>query len=165
MILTVGQWQLLVDRETTAAYSEQEAAEHCQCGFCRNFYSAIDGVYPKLRPFLAQFGVNIEAPDELIPYTPTAYQACYSVAGMILREGSADYSLDGLSIRMITPEDVDVNTGITDPYFFISVGLIELPWILDEPVEAVSSPAKAFSLAERILGGVTKDKSSDRSYS
>lgn len=165
MILSIGDWRLLVDEDTTSAYSDTEAAEHCGCGYCRNFYAAVDAVYPKLRPFLAQFGINIEAPDELIPYTPTLYQACYGVAGVILQEGSLTHKVDGLSIRMDSAEDVDMNTGIDGPHFFVTVGLMELPWVLDEPMEDVISPANELSFMEKMFGGIPQNPNSNNSYS
>ena len=90
MIIEIDGWKFDVDITATMEYSANEAAEHCDCGYCRNFYASIDREYPDLRPFLTQFGVDIEAPDELLPYDfpgEMDYDGYYAVCGWILTAG------------------------------------------------------------------------------
>jgi hypothetical protein len=141
MIIKVDDWVFDVDLDTTMVYSAQEAQEHCTCGYCRNFYTAVDGVYPGLRPFLAQFGVDIEAPDQLIPYEPTLMDGFYAISGRVIRFGSKPMFIDGLSICVADSDDLHVNVCCPEPYFVLNTGLMELPWVLDEKMEDVVSPA------------------------
>lgn len=132
MRLTVDDWIFDVDIEATMAYSYKEAAEHCTCGYCRNYYKAVDRAYPSLRGFLTQFGVDIEAPQQSYPMEPTLLIADYCIKGTISRFGSGSIVIDGVSVE---PEVAD-DHGIS-----LSVGPMELPWVLDEPMEEVCSPA------------------------
>ena len=100
MILEFSDWLFLVDVGENQTYSNQEAQEHCTCAFCRNFYRTVDLAYPDLRYFLRKFGVNIEAPDSLLPVTTELYQAVYPVAGKILRSGSQPIFVSDLPITV-----------------------------------------------------------------
>ena len=148
MILTIDDWVFEVDVTATMAYSGQEAQEHCTCVYCRNFYAAVDSVYPNLRPFLAEFGVHIEAPDELVPYEPPLMEGFYTVCGKVLQFGSKPACIDGLSICVADPEDLHVNVFCPTPYFVLNTGFMELPWVLEEQIEDVVSPANEPSFLE-----------------
>ena len=141
MIIEIDDWKFDVELDATMQYSAAEAAEHCTCGYCRNFYAAVDRFYPDLRPFLAQFGVDIEAPDELIPYEPTVMEGFYAVCGRVLRFGSKPMSVDGLRICIAEPDDLHVNVFCPEPYFVLNTGFMELDWVLEEKMEDVASPA------------------------
>ena len=161
MILKIDDWVFDVDLAATMTYSLQEAQDHCTCGYCRNFYAAVDGVCPGLRPFLAQFGVHIEAPDELIPYEPTLMEGFYAVCGRVLRYSSKPMSVDGLCIGMAGPDELHVNVFCPEPWFVLHTGLMELPWVLEERMEDVVSPANEPSflrdMTSRLLGLLPKD--------
>ena len=94
MILEIGDWIFEVDMTATMEYSAREAAEHCLCATCRNFYAAVDVHYPELRPFLARFGLDVEAPDRMTPVEPEGaaldYDPEYIVFGQVLQTGSRD---------------------------------------------------------------------------
>lgn len=147
-VLQIGDWVFSIDLDATMEYSAAEAAEHCTCGYCRNFYRAVDGVYPDLRRFLAQFGVDIEAPDEFMPFGPTSSFGAYSVKGEILRRGGQHIAVDGLSVR---PEAGEPDHGIWPRYIRLSVARLELPWVLDEPMDEVVSPANTPEFRKRML--------------
>ena len=76
MIIELFDWKFDVDVERTMARSALEAAEHCDCAYCRNFYATVDEENPELRYFLAEFGLDIEAPDVLYPYD-ISEEMCY----------------------------------------------------------------------------------------
>lgn len=147
-LLVIDGWTFSVDLATTMEYSAGEAEGHCECAYCRNFYSAVDGVYPNLRPFLAQFGLDIEAPEELMPFEPTHYRAAYAVKGEILRHGSQPINVDGLTVR---PEAGEGTYETWPAWFNLSVEGLKLPWVLNEPMEEVLSPANAPAFLERML--------------
>ncbi len=162
MLLQIDDWKFDVDIEGTMAYSAAEATEHCDCAYCRNFYAAVDGAFPKLRPFLAQFGLDIEAPDELMPFTATNMMVLYAVSGKILQYSKEPIMLDGLRIDPEPHEVSRINTECPRPIFILSVGTFDLPWVLDEPLveDEIVSPANEPSFLkkmwDRFLGKAKK---------
>ena len=124
MILEFSDWLILSDNDSNAAYSTEEAEHHCTCAWCRNFYETVDKQYPGLRYFLSRFGLDIEAPESLQPITPQLYQATYVADGKILRQGSEPIYVDGLPITV--EPDIEPDT------FYLHVGLMNLPWVLEE---------------------------------
>lgn len=158
MILKIDDWEFDIDLERTMAYSAAEAAEHCDCAYCRNFYAAVDEHYPKLRPFLAQFGLDVEAPEEMFPSfireDSMDYMPVYVVYGRITKLGQ--YELEaGLCNIVARTEDVSRD------YFELDCYEITLPWVLDEPIEDVVSPANEPSFLQKmwnkILGRAPKN--------
>ncbi len=140
MILSLGDWKFDIRMEETMAYSAEEAKSHCDCAYCRNFYAAVDTVYPKLRPFLTQFGLDIEAPEELMPFDDGIYDISYDVKGRIIEAGSK-YEVSGIPVSFRCNDDLLADRN--EVWFGIDIGLLQLPWVLDEPAEEVESPANA----------------------
>ena len=142
MRLTLGDWLLDVDIELTMSISAAQASEHCDCGYCKNFYETLDAAYPSIRPFLMKFGLHAEAPDELCPFEPTIYEATYIVQGTILQFGTQNLTIDGVPLTICSSQQADMCTEHPEPYFTLCIGLMELPWSLPEPMDQVISPAK-----------------------
>jgi len=153
MILRIQGWEFEVDIASTMEYSAREAAEHCTCGYCRNFYAAVDEAYPKLRPFLAQFGLDVEAPDEMspIPYEDglVGCDGEYVVFGRILKTGAYEMEAGAAHLLAETPP------GGTYPVDRVPQGKecfvlytmdIMLPWALDEPMEGGDTPLPSDSV-------------------
>ena len=141
MIIKLGDWRFQVDVEATAERSRKYSYEHCQCAYCKNFYDAVDVAHPGLRPVMEQFGVHLEGPIELMPFEPTFMLACYRVDGHILQWGKSRLSVKGVPI---IPEAGDQDT------FLLWVGELQLPWLQDEAVEDVVSPANFPEFMERM---------------
>ncbi len=143
MLVLVDNWEFEVDMTATMAYSAQEAASHCDCAYCRNFYAAVDVAYPQLRPLLARFGLDIEAPDELMPFTATNVLCLYAVCGRITKIGTASLMIDGVRIDPEERSISMINTDCPEPLFVLSIGPFDLPWVLEEPLveEDIVSPA------------------------
>ncbi len=141
MIVEFADWRFRVDivkvRERTTKYSQ----DHCLCDYCKNFYDTVNRAHPYLRPFLENFGINIEGPCELMPFEPTLMLACYRVDGMILEWGKTELLVNGIPI---VPEIGDEET------FLLWVGELEVPWIQETPVEEVISPANLPEFLERM---------------
>lgn len=165
MRLKIADWEFDIDMERTMAYSAAEAAEHCDCAYCRNFYEVVDTDYPELRPFLAQFGLDIEAPDELMPYDVADdmhYDGVYMVSGRILQKGQKPLLDHGcLTIEAREYEDgLLINHNCPEPCFALDVGTVILPWVLDEPMKDTISPANEPSFLkkmwDRLLGKAKK---------
>ncbi len=151
MILEIGDWRFDIDIEATVKHSATEAREHCDCAYCRNYYAAVDAAYPQLRPFLAQFGVDIAAPEELFSFTKNEYIGIYAVNGVILETGEG-IQVDGISIEI--GHDEPINIRCPEPNFTISTDLMTLPWVLEESIEEpsveVCFPAKRPSFLKRM---------------
>ena len=150
MLITLADWLLEVDIERTMELSVSQGKEHCTCGYCRNYYTALDHQYPTIRPFLARLGLDAEAPDELCPYEPTIYEATYVVQGNIRHAGEQRLYIDNISLRICSAEQSDLYTEHPKPYFTVSIGLLELPWLLDEPMDLVISPANEAEFLSRM---------------
>ena len=160
MLRNVEDWQFEVDMTATMAYSAQEAEDHCDCAYCRNYYRAAD---PQLRALLGSFGLDLEAPDELMPYDFPAemqYEGCYAVAGTILQVGKKPFLCGDAVVSPCVNEELDVHTGISEPYFLLNVS-VSLPWVLEEPMQEVLSPANEPSFLKkmwlRLLQRLQKD--------
>ena len=161
MIIKIDDWVFDVDLGTTMAYSAGEAEAHCTCGYCRNFYAAVDVSYPDLRPFLAGFGIDVEAPEELLPYEPTVMDGYYAVCGKVIQMGRNPMTVNGLSVTVVNTDEVHINVFCPEPYFVLNTGFLELPWVLDEAAEDVVSAANEPSflekISERLLNLLPKD--------
>lgn len=141
MLLRIADWAFEVDFVQNMDVSAQQAKEHCTCGYCRNYYMALDRCYPGIRSFLANFGIDPEGPDELSPFEPTIYEASFIVNGRIVERGMKHLYIDGIPVRILNAQDADMDTERSEPYFVLIIGLMELPWLLNEPADQVVSPA------------------------
>lgn len=150
MIISIHDWCFDVDIAKNMEISSEQASDHCMCGYCRNYYQAIDRACPSLRSFLAAFGVDIEGPDELSPFEPTIYEASYIIQGSICKESNHPIYVDGIPIQVLSSFDADMDTIRPDPYFVLVVGLMELPWLLDEDPLDVLSPANEQAYLNRM---------------
>lgn len=163
MILRIDDWIFDVDLTATMAYSASEAAGHCDCGYCRNFYAALDSHYPDLRSFLARFGIDVEGPDAMFPALRSdsylSYDPEYIVIGKLLQKGSYEMDCGNAHILAQKPKRG------TYPYerlpkgtdcFMLYVMDLLLPWVLSEPMDSVSSPANDPSLISKVLDKLLK---------
>ena len=141
MVITLADWQFRVEREQTMAHSLSCSVDHCMCAYCRNYYETIDAAHPTLRPFLERFGVMVEGPSEIMPLEPTLVMACYRVMGEILHRGQSRMHVDNVPIH---PE------ASADGTFLLWIGEMELPWVQNEPMEDVISPANQPEFLERM---------------
>ena len=147
MILRIDDWEFDIDMARTMEYSANEAADHCTCAYCRNFYAAVDEIYPELRPFLAQFGLDVEAPEEM--FNPSVYpesldyMPIYVVYGKILRHGK--YEMAAGRVNIVARE---AEKG--EDYFLLDCYEVCMPWVLEEPIEDVISPANEPSFLEKM---------------
>ena len=132
MILEFSDWMFFADLESTKAYSAKEAQAHCTCGYCENYYKIVDKIYPELHYFLSRFGAKIDAPESLIPITSELYQASYAIQGKIIRMGSEPIWIHDIAITMENTEDPE--------WFLIQVGIMKLPWVLDQDPNELPKP-------------------------
>lgn len=141
MLLQFGDWKFEVDKEATSQRTSTYSFDHCQCGYCKNYYDVIDQAYPQLRPAMEQFGIYLEGPCELMPFEPTLMLACYRVDGAIKQWGNSGLYISGIPL---IPEAGDENT------FLLWVGEMRIPWMQEEAPEDVISPANLPEFMERM---------------
>ena len=141
MILKINDWEFDIDWDRTTEHSSFASEDHCTCAYCENYYRSVDRVYPNLRPFITRFGGHILGPVEMYPIEPTLYLSGYRIFGRVLRAGNAPFMVDGVPVMPDIRED-----GI----FMLEVGEMELPWVLEEDMDEVISPANEPEFLEKM---------------
>ena len=97
--------------------------------------------------------MNIEAPDELMPYeegNEIHYYGVVSVCGEILSCGTKPLVIDGIQIEPLARNVYNINTVCPEPCFYLAFSDLVLNWILDEPMNSVESDAKDPAFVKRI---------------
>ena len=141
MILNIEDWSFEVDTKATWDHTTKNASDHCTCGYCKNFYDTVEFSYPGVIEFLQSFGVNHQGPSELMPFEPTLVLACYRVQGKILRWGYSQMDAGNVPVTVETGEDRT---------FLLWIGEMVLPWIQEEDMFDVVSPANLPEFVERM---------------
>lgn len=150
MIITLEDWVLDIDLENTHAYTDHLLSDHCECGYCRNFYTTVEEVYPGFRRFLKQFGADAEAPVDFLPVEPTLCVVSYAVSGSILSTGNRPIHVGNCSFKIESMEQLDYELKCKKPYFVFTSQFLELPWVLNEDMNEVISPANEPECLERM---------------
>ena len=132
MLLKINDWEFDIDAERTAEHSSLVVSEHCTCGYCENYYRTIQSTCPNLQNFLSRFCVHVDGPSEMYPIEPTLYLSGYRIFGRVLRAGIEPMMVDGV------PVVADIRDS---DQFMLEVGEMELPWVLEEDMDEVISPA------------------------
>lgn len=140
-VFSVADWKFQVDTRSTAEHTVKNSTDHCLCAYCRNYYETVDLAYPRLRQVLGKFGITMEGPSELMPLEPAIVLACYRVKGKILQSGDTRIYVDDVRIF---PEAGDEES------FLLWVGAMALPWVQEEPMEDVLSPANEPEFLDRM---------------
>jgi hypothetical protein len=70
------------------------------------------------------------------------------VTGRIIHRGKSVLFVDGVRIQI--SDKLDMDHTLPKPCFGFIVGLMELPWVLDEPMEDVISPANEPECLDRM---------------
>ena len=141
MIIQIDDWKFQVFTVSNRRYYAREAAEHCTCGYCENYYRAASLAYPGLHEFLARFGIKLDGPSEMYPIEPTLYLAGYRVFGQVETYGKSPMMVDGVPV---SAEPVD------DVHFMLEIGEMPLPWMLEEDPDEVVSPANEPEFLEKM---------------
>lgn len=142
MILKIDDWIFHIDPVKTMEHSSFAFRSRCTCGYCENYYRSVEDAYPELRPFLEQFCVNIQGPSEMYPFEPTLCLLGYQVNGAILRFGRGPIMAGGVPV-MPRPMEGEL--------FMLEVGEIALPWVLEEDMDEVVSPANEPEFLENMF--------------
>lgn len=142
MLFELADWVMQVDVEMTRAHTRANAADHCGCAYCKNYYEMLPATYPGLCVALNRMGIDPMGPSELMPFTPTVYLACYRVCGTIEKWGTSALAAEGVPVAPERAEE--------EGSFFLWVGEAELPWCQPENPRAVISPANLPEFMERM---------------
>ena len=128
MTFDLADWRIQVDVEATRKFTTDNADDHCDCAYCRNFYESLPQTYPGLCVALSRLGINPMGPSELMPFTPELYLACYRLRGSILRWGKSQLAVGNIPIVLEAGEDGS---------FLLWAGELALPWIQREAAQEV----------------------------
>ena len=150
MTISLEDWVLDINLESTQAYTNHLLSEHCECGYCRNFYTTVEKAYPGFRTFLKQYGADAEAPVDFLPVEPTLCVVSYAVSGSILSVGNRPIQVGNCSFTIESMEQLDYELKCKKPYFVFTSQFLELPWVLDEDMDEVVSPANEPECLERM---------------
>lgn len=161
MILQVDNWVFDVDIPATMAYSSGVWDDHCTCGYCRNFYETLNGEYPQLRDFLKQFGMNSLTPEELSPIEPTLCMLSYCISGKVIKNGVFPIDLGGVVLSVAMETDPLYQPSFGQPFFVFNTGLLELPWVLEEDMDEVISPANEPEYLQRMMNKLLENAEED----
>ena len=160
MLIEKDNYKFSVDIEKTKEYYNTHSL--CDCVCCRNYYKQIEKELPKLKEFLADFGVDISKPDEImsvenegfIDYLNVDYTVCGNVINM------SEYEIDiydKLFLNVIVTEGFASPNEQTGEYFTLSVINIRLPWVLEVPIPTTIK-LKPKNAAKNVFVKFLKDK-------
>lgn len=152
MILKIEDWEFDIDPAKTREHAAFALGSHCTCGYCENYYRAADRAYPGLRSFLDRFFVELEGPSEMYPFEPTMCLLAYKVTGRIIKAGAGPIMVDGVPV---------MGEVIDDETFKLEVGELVLPWVLEEDMDEVVSPANEPEFLERMYRKMLQRSSSN----
>lgn len=150
MVITLNDWVFDVNVDATMEYSNSITKDYCQCGYCRNFRSAAHTSYPGVHDLLRKFGNQISTPEELMPFEPTVYEGSYCISGTILQRGQQPIHYGQCRIWVLSQSETDYETECESPYFVLRSEALELPWVLDEDMDEVISPANEPEYLQRM---------------
>ncbi len=85
-----------------------------------------------------------------MPFEPTIYEASYCISGSVLKEGTQPILLDNFYVSVLAAVDTDYETRCPKPWFVLRIGCLELPWVLDEDMDQVISPANEPEYLQRM---------------
>ena len=151
MILEVADWIFDVNIPATMEYSAHVGKDQCTCGYCRNFVSTLNDAYPQLKVFLEQFGMNSLTPEEMSPIEPTLCMVSYCISGTVVKRGIYPIDLGGVVLSVPMEADPLYEPTCGKPFFVFNTGLLDLPWVLDEDMDEVISPANEPEYMQRMM--------------
>lgn len=136
VLIEKNNYKFSVDIEKTKEYYNTHSL--CDCVCCRNYYKQIAKELPKLKEFLADFGVDISKPDEIMSVENEGYidyiNIDYTICGNVINMSEFEIDIyDNQFLNVIVTEGFASPNEQTGDYFTLSVMNIRLPWVLDEP--------------------------------
>ena len=161
MIIRKQDCVMEIDLEKTKGYYATHSP--CSCAPCRNYYAQVASRLPQLAATLAELGIAIARPDELMSIEGEGeiqyLSASYTVCGKVLEKDEYELDLfEGGSFFSIVIGDGFVPNEQTGEYFIVGIYGITLPWVLDEPFPAptpfkrrASKPKALFKKAKERL--------------
>lgn len=150
MLIHIQEWILDVDIDATMKYSSELFAEHCECGYCRNYYSTVCDIYPELNTLLTKLGINHESPVDFLPIEPTLCIISYALCGSIVKHGSQWIAIGEAMVSFQESNLLDYELSCGEPYFVLTTSALRLPWVLEEDMDEVISPANEPECLERM---------------
>ena len=96
--------------------------------------------------------MNSLTPEEMSPIEPTLCMVSYCISGKIIKKGV--FPLDsGDVVLTVTIDEQNplYEPPFGKPFFVLTSGLLDLPWVLDEDMDEVISPANEPEYLERMM--------------
>lgn len=162
MTISVADWIFDVDIASTMSYSAKVWENHCTCGYCRNFYETMNTEYPLTKAFLKKFGMNSLTPEEMSPIEPTLCILSYCICGTVVKRGI--YPIDSGDVVLSVTTDAQnplYEPSFGKPFFVLTTGILELPWVLDEDMDEVISPANEPEYMQRMMNRLLENADFD----
>ena len=100
-----------------------------------------------------------------MPYEPTIFEGSYCISGTILQRGHELKISDGCWLTALTAEETDYETKCREPYFVLRTNSLELPWVLDEDMDEVISPANEPEYLQRMWDRLLQNAPDTSNYS
>ena len=157
LIFNIQGWTFDIDVDATKSYSDALCLDHCECGYCKNYYEAVKGSYPSLVAFLNGLGIGHEGPVDFLPVEPTLCIVSYAVCGKVIRAGNNYIELDNVSISVHDAAELDYTLSCKEPYFVVTTNALVLPWLLEEDKDEVISPANEPECLDRMWTTLLRD--------
>ena len=145
-----------VDVEKTKEYYSSKTL--CECDECCNFYRQAESVFPKIKKFLLDFGIDISRPEEICSTYDrgkVAYHAVsYTAIGECIQCGEYEFDIEdgGLFLNLV------INKVPVFPHeqeerqcFEIAVYNIRLPWVLETPHEEEKTKITFWTKIKRLF--------------
>lgn len=148
MITKVACWEVECDVDKTSALYAEFDGPSCRCGYCRNFWTAMDSAFPQdFRLLASRLGIDVAKPTEVWQYYRESsglhyYGGLFHFSGQIVfdpRKPSTPGSPTEFE-RLVSGFELTLGQkGFLIPECFKGHQLVHLdfathvPWVLDEP--------------------------------
>lgn len=160
VLIEKNNYKFYVDIEKTKEYYKTHSL--CDCVCFRNYYKQIEKELPKLKEFLADFGVDISKPDEIMSVENEGFidylNVDYTICGNVINMSEHEIDIyDNLFLNVIVTEGFASPNEQTGEYFTLSVINIRLPWVLEVPI-STTIKLKPKNAAKNVFVKFLKDK-------
>lgn len=98
-----------------------------------------------------------------MPFEPTLCTVSYCISGRIVQRSPYPLNGGGTVFSVETQEEMPFDTQCKSPYFVITSGFLELPWLLDEEMDEVISTANEPEFLEKMWNRLM-DKSGENFF-
>jgi hypothetical protein len=99
------------------------------------------------------------------PIEPTLCLVSYCIGGRIVKRGIFPIDLGGVVLSVPEEPDPLYHPPCGASFFVFNTGLLELPWVLDEDMDEVISPANEPEYMQRMMNRLLENTDSEIVFS